>query len=164
MIPAEELKARLSMHDVAVRYGFQPDRSSCIKCPFHADTDPSLHIYTEPGRGFYCYSCNVGGSVIDFVMRLFNLGYRQALLRLNGDFGFGGIPTNQDALDRLRAKREKQKQTEQNKQNELTELAAEHCRLHRALITGPEWSEAWCEALMNMADINYRMEVLDCPN
>lgn len=163
MIAAEEIKARLSMRQVAVQYGFVLDRANCIICPFHADTKPSLRIYAEPGKGFYCYSCNAGGSVIDFVMRLFHLNYKQALMRINADFGYSGIPTDHEGLTRIRRERETAKRVEAQRQAVMNELAAEHCRLHRAMIDGPEWSDGWCEALMKLPDISYRLEVLECP-
>ena len=94
---AEIIKSVLSMRQVAARYGYDPDRTDCIKCPFHNDTHPSLRIYSEPGRGFYCYSCGAGGSVIDFVMRLFRINYKQALLRIGSDFGFSDDPPDRAA-------------------------------------------------------------------
>ena len=38
------------------------------KCEFHADATPSMSIYHKQ-NSFYCYSCNVGGDVIAFVMK-----------------------------------------------------------------------------------------------
>lgn len=76
------------MQTVAERYGFEVNRSGDILCPFHSDSKPSLHVY--PGtRGWWCFVCNEGGSVIDFVTKLFHLNARQAALRLDNDFGLG---------------------------------------------------------------------------
>lgn len=84
------IKERLSMHDVAVRYGYQPNRAGFISCPFHiADNTPSLKIYKDIGRGFNCFACGASGSVIDFVMLLFKIDFRQAVVRINADFGLG---------------------------------------------------------------------------
>ena len=38
------------------------------RCPFHKDEHPSLCVYPET-RSFYCFGCNAGGDVIDFVRR-----------------------------------------------------------------------------------------------
>ena len=45
-------------------------RSGKVLCPFHADGTPSLHVYPEPGRGWYCYGCGRGGSVYDLAALL----------------------------------------------------------------------------------------------
>jgi CHC2 zinc finger len=50
--------------------GRQVDRSGKIRCPFHTDTTPSLHVYHDPARGWYCYGCGHGGSIYDFASLL----------------------------------------------------------------------------------------------
>ena len=83
---AGQIKRMLTMREVVEFYGFHPDRRGFIQCPFHeGDHHASLKIYDE-GRGWHCFGCNTGGTVIDFVMRLFNLGFQQACLRINMDF------------------------------------------------------------------------------
>jgi DNA primase len=42
-------------------------------CPWHDDKVPSFTVYSKT-NSFYCYSCGVGGSVIDFLMRIQPLG------------------------------------------------------------------------------------------
>jgi CHC2 zinc finger len=37
-------------------------RSGKLRCLFHDDRSPSLHVYREPGRGWYCFGCGRGGS------------------------------------------------------------------------------------------------------
>ena len=87
---AEIIKQSLSMQEVAEKYGFYPNRSGFIQCPFHTgDHTASLKVYTEKGGGFYCFGCKAHGSVIDFVMRLFDCSFQTALERLNSDFGLG---------------------------------------------------------------------------
>ena len=51
-------------------------------CPFHQDEHPSFAVYPET-RSFYCFGCNVGGDVIDFVRRANKLSFRDALERLS---------------------------------------------------------------------------------
>jgi len=36
-----------------------------IRCPFHDDRRPSLHVYEDSARGWYCFGCRRGGSVYD---------------------------------------------------------------------------------------------------
>ena len=87
---AEIIKQSLSMQEVAEKYGFYPNRSGFVQCPFHTgDHTASLKVYQEKGGGFYCFGCKAHGSVIDFVMRLFDCSFQTALERLNSDFGLG---------------------------------------------------------------------------
>ena len=84
--PASEIKGRLTAREVFLFYGFQPDRSGFLRCPFHAgDRHGSLKVY-EGDRGWHCFGCGRGGSVIDFVMARFGLGFRDACRKLNEDF------------------------------------------------------------------------------
>lgn len=49
-----------------------------LRCPYHDDRSPSLVIY-PPGRGWYCFVCGIGGSPVDFVMRLNHVNEVEAL-------------------------------------------------------------------------------------
>ena len=93
---SEEIKKTYSMRDVLDRYGIRPDRAGFIRCPFHVgDRTASLKLY--PGqRGWHCFGCQVGGSVVDFVARLFGLTPLDAVRRLNEDFSLG-LPIDRPA-------------------------------------------------------------------
>lgn len=129
---AQVVKDALSMHQVAELYGFEPNRAGFIACPFHpADNTPSLKVYRQPGGGFHCHACGAGSSVIDFVMRLFDISYTQALVRLSADFGLGLTADKPDmrAVERLRKERA-------TRDRELTAYRMEYddqCREHRKL-------------------------------
>ena len=87
---ADIIKQTLSMTEVAERYGFSPNRAGFIRCPFHAgDNNASLKIYPGKGGGFFCFGCQTSGSVIDFVMRVFECSFSDAMKRLNSDFDLG---------------------------------------------------------------------------
>jgi CHC2 zinc finger len=45
--------------------GLRVGRSGKLRCLFHDDRHPSLHVYPEAGRGWYCFGCGRGGSVYD---------------------------------------------------------------------------------------------------
>lgn len=65
------------MDEVARHYGFEPNRAGFMRCPFHqGDHTASLKIYAGD-RGWHCFGCNSGGSVIDFVMRLYEANQRR---------------------------------------------------------------------------------------
>lgn len=82
----ELVKQQLSMSSVVGRYGFKPNRSGFISCPFHSEKTASMKIYD---KSFYCFGCGKGGDVIKFVSLLFNISAPQAVVKLNGDFFLG---------------------------------------------------------------------------
>jgi len=45
--------------------GLRVGRSGKLRCLFHDDRSPSLHVYREPARGWYCFGCGRGGSIYD---------------------------------------------------------------------------------------------------
>jgi len=87
---ADSIKCMLSMDEVVPTYGYKPkEPGHYICCPFHNEKTASLKVYTEAGRGWHCFGCGEGGSVIDFVMKLFNIPFSAAVVRLNADFNLG---------------------------------------------------------------------------
>lgn len=63
------------------------------RCPLHPDGEqPNLHVY-EDTESWYCYACNVGGDVIEFVRRREGLDFRAACQRLAGASTAASSPT-----------------------------------------------------------------------
>ena len=85
---ADQVKSLVTIQDVAEHYGFHPNRAGYICCPFHREKTASLKLYSDQ-RGWCCFGCHAGGTVIDFVMKLFDIPFRQAILRINADFALG---------------------------------------------------------------------------
>jgi DNA primase len=56
------------------------------RCPFHEEKTPSFHVVPEKGF-FHCFGCKAGGNAIDFVMRVENLEFRDALEWLARRYG-----------------------------------------------------------------------------
>ena len=79
----DELKDRLDMRSIAAEYGFNPNRHNYICCPFHSEKTPSMRLYEQ---SFYCFGCHIGGDVISFVSKLFDLSAIEAAKKLNTDF------------------------------------------------------------------------------
>lgn len=69
--------------------GTELGRDGKITCPFHDDRTPSLHAY--PGdRGWACFGCGRGGTIIDFGAALYGLeprgsGYHEIRRRVAAD-------------------------------------------------------------------------------
>ncbi|MFA5625603.1 MAG: DNA primase [Bradymonadales bacterium] len=55
-------------------------------CPFHAEKTPSFSVSPEKGV-YYCFGCGVGGSALDFLMRIEGLSFLDALGRLAEQVG-----------------------------------------------------------------------------
>jgi len=53
-------------------------RSRKVRCPLHDDRVPSLHVYPDPERGWYCFGCRRGGSVYDLAAQLWRRPTRGA--------------------------------------------------------------------------------------
>jgi len=52
--------------------GLRVGQSGKLRCLFHDDLSPSLHVYREPGRGWYCFGCGRGGSIYDLAALLWH--------------------------------------------------------------------------------------------
>ena len=125
---AGELKRLLPASEVLPAYGFQPDRGGFLQCPFHqGDDHGSLKVY-DGDRGWHCFGCGRGGSVIDFVMELFGLSFHEACRKLNADFRLGlsdRRPTRAEASELLRRRQEERERLEREAE-EYRHMAGEH--------------------------------------
>ena len=79
----EIVKLNITTRQAAEAYGFRPNRSSMICCPFHADRNPSMKVDFR----FHCFGCGADGDVIDFTAKLFQLSLLQAAEKLAANFG-----------------------------------------------------------------------------
>jgi DNA primase len=79
------IKESLDTRAVVEYYGFRVNRKGFIQCPFHQEKTASLKIY-KGNRGWNCYGCGLNGSIIDFVMKVFNLNLSGAISKLDYDF------------------------------------------------------------------------------
>lgn len=55
-------------------------------CPFHGDKDPSFYVSPQKGI-FHCFGCAVGGSVFNFIMKMENVSFVEAVRMLAGRYG-----------------------------------------------------------------------------
>lgn len=128
---ADQVKSLVTIREVAEHYGFYPNRAGYICCPFHREKTASLKLYPD-GRGWCCFGCHAGGTVIDFVMKLFDIPFRQAILRINADFALGLTwdkpdPAVRSAVLEARRREARRKAKLEHLEERHRELAAEHC-------------------------------------
>ena len=86
----DAIKRRNPIEAVVTGHGvdLRPSGAHLVgRCPFHQDEHPSLVVYPETSS-FFCFGCQIGGDVIDFVRRADGLSFREALERLSD----GGPP------------------------------------------------------------------------
>ncbi|MDP3971962.1 MAG: DNA primase [Candidatus Nanopelagicales bacterium] len=76
-------------------------------CPFHDERTPSFHV--TPSKGFWhCFGCQEGGDVIDFVRKIDQLTFAEAVEKLAGRVGItlryeeGGAAPNRQQGERTR--------------------------------------------------------------
>ena len=135
-IAADQIKHTVTMRQICDMYGVKVNRNNKALCPCHADTNASMHIYSG-SRGWYCFSCGKGGSVIDYVMAAFGCDFQSAVRKINQDFGLGldldgGIREDPEAKRRIekrkaeKAELEAQLAIEMNKQVIYTEPQIRH--------------------------------------
>jgi len=75
-----ELKKRIDLAEFARSYTrLRPCGRQLIGlCPFHSERHPSFYVHRER-RIWFCFGCNRGGDVFDFVMRANGCEFRRAL-------------------------------------------------------------------------------------
>lgn len=75
--------SQLDIVDVARKLGLQlsPGRHSprLAICPFHNDTQPSLHLYQEKDPHYHCFTCHEHGDTVELVKRRQHVDFAGAL-------------------------------------------------------------------------------------
>lgn len=77
------VKENVGTIDVAEYYGVKVNRNGMACCPFHEDKHPSMKIDSR----YHCFGCQADGDVIDFVANLFEIGLKEAAIKITNDFG-----------------------------------------------------------------------------
>ena len=102
----DDLVARNDIVDVVSGYVRLSKRSGANQfglCPFHSEKTPSFAVNPEK-QIYHCFGCGKGGSVINFIMEIENLGYRDAVAFLARRAGMAMPQEQEDAESRKRAR------------------------------------------------------------
>lgn len=117
----DEILETISMQNIIDKYGIE-NNGKMFSCPFHGiDKRPSAKIYKN---SYYCFACNSTGDTIRFVENLFNLSFKDAMQKINYDFGLG-LDNNYVDYERLN----KLKNIENEKKKRKQQLTKRYCEL-----------------------------------
>ena len=165
---AEIIKERVTTLEMMERVGVQVDRRGMAVCPFHGDSDASLKVYRDPRRGWHCYGCHAGGDVIDFAMRWYGLGFKDAIARINAEFALGlpiGEAMTGEQRRVMRAEIERARQERQALQSRERAAERAYWAAYDAWLTNEralqenapsglsEPNAAWCEAIIRRDEL-----------
>lgn len=126
---SDHIKDAVSMMDICHQYGLPVNRGGFTNCPFHGEKTASFKVFNAPGRkGWYCYGCHQGGSVIDFVEKFFGLDFFGAVKRINLDFNLelpidSELTAEQQKQQRIIAYQRRKRETERQKQRDRLRTA-----------------------------------------
>lgn len=106
----EEVKSRCDIVSTISQYMNVKPSGSNYKglCPFHGEKTPSFYINTSK-QIYKCFGCGEGGDVINFVMKMENLDFIDAVKLLANRYGIE-INTNMDEDTKLRMEKSKKYQ------------------------------------------------------
>lgn len=85
-------------------------------CPFHNEKTPSFTVNDQKGF-FHCFGCQEHGDIISFVMKLEALEYKDAVVKIAGDFGV--------VIDWIKEKSDPQRELNQEVEDRAVVLLAE---------------------------------------
>ena len=118
---AEDIKTVVSMRDVCEKYGFSPNRSGFICCPFQGEKTPSFKIYE---KSFHCFGCGCHGDIFDFVSMICGCDFEAAEAKINDDFGLG-LTKKRTLTSKRRMDRRISQLRQQREDKRIAEEAAE---------------------------------------
>jgi DNA primase len=167
----QTIKDRLTMREVLLHYGYQPNRANFICCPFHNEKTPSMKIYKQD---YHCFGCGEHGDIISFVQKLFGLSFPDTLKKIDTDFNLGLFEhiSTRKSLDIARQSYQRKKERERQKKeiegvkNKYWDVYGEYARLFKNKILyepntmdSEKWHPLFVEALQKLA---YQEYLLDC--
>lgn len=81
--PIQAIKAKLSIEEVVTSYVPLKKAGKYLKglCPFHQEKTPSFYVHPDKQIA-YCFGCNKGGDIFEFLQAIEGLSFREALERL----------------------------------------------------------------------------------
>lgn len=174
---AEIIKSRVTSRQLLEHAGVRVHPNGFACCPLHGERTASLKVYDDPRRGWHCFGCGRGGTVIDLGMALWNTDFKGACAQLNEEFQLGldmGNPLTAEEkralFERVRREQEEREQKRKRVQEAETAYWAAYDAwmkneriLDEQAPASPEEpiSEAFAHAAAHKAEINEALELAD---
>lgn len=166
----KQTKEYVTTRQAAEGYGIHILRNGMACCPFHPDRHPSMKV----DRLYHCFACGVGGDVIDFTARLFNLSQYEAAKKLITDYNLPvSVDTKQNRniiVKDNKVKQRKRMESLRQKLDAWLDYALDILIRYMEWIQfwkefykpeiDEEWHELFTEALENEYKINDYLDVL----
>ena len=166
-LDVQNIRSSVTMRDLATMYGYEVNRSGFIRCPFHGeDKHPSLKVY-DGDRGWWCFVCNEGGDIFDFVMKHDGLEFPKAVERIAEMAGIpisngrSGLSDEDRARIRQRkAEREEKARAKEERQQRLN-ILSDRIRILESIKDRCEpLSYVWCGADRNIFKLQREWDYL----
>lgn len=174
---ASAIKSMVTPRDLLEHVGVYVGRGGFACCPIHREKTASLKVYSDPKRGWHCFGCGRGGSVIDLAMALWDTDYLGACDRLNDEFRLGldlrrAMTPEEKRAFRERIAREQEELERRRRRVQESETAywaafdawMENDRvLSSQAPRGPEedFTEAFVQAAVHRAEIRENLDVAE---
>ena len=104
----EEIKNKIDIIELISSYVELKPAGKNYKglCPFHEEKTPSFMVSPEKGI-FHCFGCGVGGNIFNFIMKIENMSFRDAIVYLSRKAGVELPTPNRDIQNRDYQEKEK---------------------------------------------------------
>jgi len=110
----EQIKTLITNNQIVEYYTGSKQEKGRYKCPFNKE---EKHSNLKVGdRGWFCFSCGIGGDEIMFVQKLLDLSVYDAVERICVDFG---ISIDIDSYNRARLIAERERREKQSQKDLL---------------------------------------------
>ena len=154
---SNEIKNMYSMQGIVEQYGFHPNRSGFISCPFHKEKTASMKIYKD---SYYCFGCGASGDIFSFIMDMENQSFREVFLSLGGTYK---EETFRDKISRYHAVKEQEVRKKQRKvEEEKRRLNNDLIDIYREWYRKSEpFSDVWTDCYNALQYQLYMHEILN---
>ncbi len=169
---AEQIKTLIPLPQAIEIYTGERLNKNKMHCPLHSEKTASFTVYSD-NNSFYCFGCGAGGNIIDFVMQYFNIGFKEAIRRIDSDYNLGltrevtfsEYRKHQQEIAKIKAVQERQR--EQKQQINIKYWAAfdrvfEYERIIKALHPESPDDEPHPEFIKALQNIEYARHLLTC--